>query len=282
MTMKLDLARLPSGILDPVSDVVGAALQAAPDLRPDDVMLVGAHARDLWHVSLGHETKTRPTHDIDLAIALASWDSYKALTSAFSATGSNQIRYRIVGIDVDLLAFGEVEDPVGVVTPPPRTDGVSVWAFDEIYNAAAPLDLGLTDAIRLPTPSGYAAAKLAAWLDRSAYGEFKDAQDIGVVLSWYSDSTEVSDSLYGTEAGNEVLATEEYDSTLAAAHWLGRDVGILIGAERTAELVKRWPGDKENLGAYLGLAFAPTSSPEHRRRQERIDALSRGIGHAMT
>ncbi|SDK01739.1 hypothetical protein SAMN05428985_102283 [Nocardioides sp. YR527] len=49
-----------------------------------------------------------------------------------------------------------------------------------------------------------------------------DAQDIGVVLSWYSDSAEVSDSLYETEAGNEVLATEEYDSTLAAAHWLGR------------------------------------------------------------
>ncbi|MEU0268238.1 hypothetical protein [Nocardioides sp. NPDC006303] len=277
MTMQLDLSRVPAGTLDPVRAVVDAALSAATNLHPDDVMLVGAHARDLWHTSLGHETKTRPTHDIDIAVALASWDSYRDLTSTFAPTGSNQIRYRIAGIDVDLLAFGGVEHPAGVVTPPPRKEAVSVWAFDEIYDAAVPLDLGLADPIRLPSPSGYAAAKLAAWLDRSSYGEFKDAQDIGIVLSWYFDSSEVSDSLYQTEEGNGVLAAEEYDSDLAAAHWLGRDVAILIGTARTAELLARWPGDKANLGAYLGLSFAPSSSPEHRRRLDHVAALSRGL-----
>lgn len=280
--MQLDLTCVPAGMLDPVRDVVEAALGAAPDLRPDDVMLVGAHARDLWHVSLGHESKTRPTHDIDLAVALASWDSYKALTGAFSSSGSNQIRYRIAGIDVDLLAFGAVEEPTGVVTPPPRKDPVSVWAFDEIYAAAAPLDLGLADPIRLPLPSGYTAAKLAAWLDRSAYGEFKDAQDIGTVLSWYAESTEVSDSLYQTDEGNVVLAIEEYDSALAAAHWLGRDVAILIGDERTSELLERWPGDEAKLSAYLGFEFAPSSSPEYRRRHSHIAALSRGIERTLS
>lgn len=68
---------------------------------------------------------------------------------------------------VDLLPFGELEDPEGVVRPPQRDDGIPVWAFSEIFDSSQPLPLHPSLTIRCPTVPGYTAAKLAAWLDRS-------------------------------------------------------------------------------------------------------------------
>lgn len=95
----LDLSRTPDGFLDPISRVVDAALSQADGLRADDIMIVGAWCRDILHHSLGHTFATTATRDLDLALALSSWDVYRSLASAFPRVGDTGIRFRIAGVD---------------------------------------------------------------------------------------------------------------------------------------------------------------------------------------
>jgi len=112
------LSRTPDGFLGPISRVVDAALYQGDGLRADDVMIVGAWCRDILHHALGHTFATTATRDLDLALALSSWDAYRSLTVAFPRVGDTGIRFRIADVDVDLLPFGNIEDPQGIVEPP--------------------------------------------------------------------------------------------------------------------------------------------------------------------
>jgi predicted nucleotidyltransferase len=186
-------------------------------------MLVGASCRDILHLSLGHTFATAATQDLDVALALSSWDAFHSIAAKFPSVGDTGIRFRIAGVDVDLLPFGAIEDPQGTVEPPSRREAMSVWAFEEIFASSLPLQLSPTIAIRLPTVAGFAAAKLGAWLDRSAWLETKDASDLALILYWCVESTYAGDRLYDTSEGNDVLIAEDSDLPLAAAHLLGRE-----------------------------------------------------------
>lgn len=140
----LDLSKIPDGFLDPIARVVEAILDTAGDLVPDDVMLVGASCRDVLHTALGHTFVTTATQDLDVALALSSWDAYRAIARTFQKIQDTGIRFRIADIAVDVLPFGAIEDPQGIVAPPSRHEAMSVWAFDEIFAASLPLPLSPT------------------------------------------------------------------------------------------------------------------------------------------
>jgi predicted nucleotidyltransferase len=137
----LDLSTTPDEFLEPIARVVEAALRHADSLRPGDVMVVGAWCRDIQHHALGHRFATSATRDLDLALALSSWDAYRALADAFPKVGDTGIRFRIAEVTVDLLPFGNIEDPQGTAQPPTRGEKLSVWAFEEIFAASLPLVL---------------------------------------------------------------------------------------------------------------------------------------------
>jgi predicted nucleotidyltransferase len=205
------------------------------------------------------------------------WDAYEALAASFVRVGNTRIRFRIANTDVDLLPFGDVEDPQGVVDPPARDQPLSVWALEEIFVDSLPLPLTSTLAIRIPTVAGFAAAKLGAWLDRSEWHETRDAADLALILHWYAESPAVQDQLYDTPAGNETLLAEGSDVPLAAAHLLGNDVVAVIGHQRQAELLSRWPGNRDLLVRELTLRGGPAWPPDPSRRLDLIDALTRGL-----
>jgi hypothetical protein len=117
-------------------------------------MIVGAWCRDILHSALGHTFATAATHDLDLALALSSWDAYRVLTTTFQRVGDTGIRFRIADIDVDVLPFGDIEDPQRLVHPPARGETLSVWAFEEIFAASLPLALSPTTTIQIPTIAG--------------------------------------------------------------------------------------------------------------------------------
>jgi predicted nucleotidyltransferase len=154
----LELRNASHALLSPVARVVEAAISATNELTPDHVMVMGAWCRDIVHSALGQTFATAATRDLDLALALSSWDAYRALTASFVRVGNTGIRFRIADADVDLLPFGEIEDPRGIVEPPTRKQTLSVWAFEEIFAASLPLALTGTLTIRIPTVPGYAAA----------------------------------------------------------------------------------------------------------------------------
>lgn len=272
----LDLSSIAEGFFDPIERVIAQMLNQAPGLDPDRVMLVGAWCRDTLHAALGHDFETRATRDVDIALALSGWDLYEQLAEAFPAASDTGVTFRIAGLVVDLLPFGEVEDPEGEVLPPTREDTISVWGFTEIFNAARPLPITPSLSIRCPTVPGYTAAKLAAWLDRSVWGESKDANDLALCVHWYQESVAVQDRLYESARGQGILIAEGADFPLAAARLLGLDVADLIGPERLSELLGRWPGNIEVFVRNFAIPAA-TSATQESRRREIIQALTRGL-----
>lgn len=277
----LDLTSITEGFLDPIVRVVEEMLEQVPELDPSRVMLVGAWCRDTLHAALGHDFDTRATRDVDLALALSDWTVYERLAAVFPATAHTGVAFRVAGPVVDLLPFGELEDPAGVVRPPRRDEGIPVWAFTEIFDGAQPLALHSSLTIRCPTVPGYAAAKLAAWLDRSEWREAKDANDLALSAYWYAESTRLCDRLYDTSAGQPFLVAEETDVPRAAARMLGADVADLLGPVRLAELLERWPGNLDMLVQNFVVPTASRQAPPAPRRLEVIEALTRGLAQPI-
>lgn len=273
----LDVSRIAEGFLDPIARVVEKMREHVPDLVPDRVMLVGAWCRDLFHAALGHDFEPRATRDVDLALALSGWETYELLARVFPRDGDTGVGFKIAGVVADLLPFGELEDPRGSIVPPTRGEAISDWAFAEIFSGSSPLVLSPSLTIRCPTVPGYAAAKLAAWLDRSKWGEAKDANDLALIEYWYVESKHVEGRLYDTPEGQQILVAEEVDLPRAAARLLGRDVSAIVGPERITELIERWPGDLDMLVRNFALSTGPRWLAQEHRRREVIDALTRGL-----
>lgn len=273
----LNMRRITEGFLDPITRVVEQMREHAPGIDPDQVMLVGAWCRDTLHAALGHDFETSATRDIDLALALSGWETFELLSSALSPVGRTGIAFKIDGLTVDLLPFGELEDPRGIVLPPTRSDAISVWAFAEILNSSFRLVLSPSLAIRCPTVPGYTAAKLAAWLDRSEWGEAKDANDLALTARWYMESKLVENRLYETPHGQQILVAEEADLMRSAVRMLGSDVADLVGPERLSELLERWPGDLDMLLRNFHVRTGPRRLDSQPRRLEVINALTRGL-----
>ena len=273
-----DLTKVGTEHLHSVAEVVASALAQAQNLSPERVMLVGAWCRDIWHVAQGHDFPTRTTHDLDLALALSGWETFEELTGAFPKVGPTGLRFAVAGRHVDLLPFGdEVEDPSGRVKPPTRQGDISVWAFEEVFDHSVELPLTEGISIRLPSIAGYAAVKLAAWLDRSEWRQVKDAGDIALVAYWYAESEDVERRLYESQEGQNILLSEEMDVTAAAARLLGKDMSTVIGEVRLHELLARWPGNIDLLTANFSLDHGPIWVPTRERRQHVIDAITRGL-----
>lgn len=224
-----------------VSPVVAALLEQIDEIEAADLMLVGAYARDILHVALGHQhLPLRATDDVDIALALANWRAFDAIDQTFEATRGTGICYSIAGLPTDVLPFGDIERPAGKATPTSRRgEAIDVWGMAEVYEASMAVQLDEVTRIRIPTPAGLGVLKLAAWMDRYPNGEYKDADDLAVVLFWYRTSETVRDRLYDAERDGDILIQHDFDIPLAAAALLARDIADVLGEARTAQLSER-------------------------------------------
>lgn len=248
------------------------------DIEPDDLMIVGASCRDILHAGYGHEFGLRATTDVDVAIALPAWAPFERLTQQLQPAGANGIRYLVRAITVDLVPFGEVEDPVGIVMPARREADMDVFAFSEVFGGALKLPLGADLEVRIPDPAGYCVLKMSAWANRSADNNFRDGADIAAVLYWYAESTAVEGRLYSTEEGIAILLAADVDRLLASAELLGRDIAQKIGPERTRELQARWPAlVRSRLVGELGHETIPGWTSDPGRREAVIERLCAGL-----
>lgn len=225
--------------MEHVAEVITALVeQAAVD--PETLMLLGADCRNAWHAELGYTSKLRSTTDVDFAVLLGDWEAYKRVRSVFQSVGSNDIRVRILGHAVDILPFGSVENPSGIAHPKQRDHGLNVFGFSSVFANSIRADIDGAPSMRLPTPAGYATLKILAWIDRSVYGQYKDASDLAVVMSWYAEATEVAEYLRDTDEGNALLEAHSFFPDRAAAEILGQDIVRLLGVDHTKNLASRW------------------------------------------
>ncbi|MDF3311933.1 hypothetical protein P3H15_43955 [Rhodococcus sp. T2V] len=109
-------------LLQIVDLVCSRLLERSDHLQPADLMILGAHCRNLLHDALGHTFTLRATEDVDLAFAIADWDAYAQVVDGLPEIGDTGIRYTVGGVPTDLVPFGPIEDPTGVVPDPPHRD----------------------------------------------------------------------------------------------------------------------------------------------------------------
>ncbi|MGN2636052.1 hypothetical protein ACTD5D_07635 [Nocardia takedensis] len=217
------------------------ALVTNDDVDVTSIMLIGAHCRDLLHLAFGRNDHLRSTSDVDLALAVHGHTDYRRITSALPRSGSTGIRYTVAEITVDLIPFGEIEDPAGTTSLPDRTETINVFGFREVFDRSIPLTLPSGSPIRLPSPAGYAALKLKAWCDRSVNGEYKDAADIATLCDWYQRDTDIRASLFESEPDRtDLLIRAGMDVDTATLFLLGQAISNVLGKDRTAELARAW------------------------------------------
>lgn len=232
----IDLSLVDPQLLDMISPVV-EDLQKSVGLDPASVLVVGATCRDVLHAAMGHTFEVRATNDVDLGIAVGDWTVSDRIEAKYERVGSNGIRYRIAGLPVDVMPFGEVEDPDGISSPAARGEDLIVFGFHDVFERAAHLSLPHGRVVRIPQPAGYAALKMRSWIDRR---ENKDAKDLALCTFWYQESATVQDRLYDTDAGQKILEALEWHVPVAAARLLGADVRGQLSLANHSDLVERW------------------------------------------
>lgn len=226
-----------SQVLDAVREVV-QNLEQDTGIPTTDVMVLGAHARDIIHSGLGHTTPCRSTDDVDLALALSGWADYTPVTQAYERTGNSDMRYRVHGVPVDFMPFGpHLEDPPGTVTPPPRKEGWTVAGFQDVFRHAQAVEISPQGSTAwVPSPAGYTALKLRSWADRAANGDTKDAQDLALACHWYAEAQTVHDELWETDRGQKLLVNHGFNAELAAVGLLSLEVAAIFSYAVREEL----------------------------------------------
>jgi predicted nucleotidyltransferase len=201
--------------------------------------IVGALARDilLTHV-FGIET-TRATRDVDLAIAVESWERFHAIKDRLGATGQFTIdRHRMQRLyhtqgtadppyPLDLIPFGGVQqDGYNIAWPPDMAVVMNVIAYEEALSSAITVAIAENLTIAIASLPSLALLKLFAWVDRHNETP-KDAQDLVILCRGYERAGN-EDRLYGPEI--QVLETVDYDLELASARLLGNDARLIASA----------------------------------------------------
>lgn len=148
----------------------------------EKIMLVGARCRDIHQKNIVGGEASRATKDIDFALALENWELFRALKQRFPSTTNAWQSVLVEGITLDIIPFGELEEPLGEVSSG-YTHKLNVRGMQEVFEHAQFLQLGDGLTIRMPTVSGLAALKMFAWLDRGRE-TYKDAQDLALILEW--------------------------------------------------------------------------------------------------
>jgi predicted nucleotidyltransferase len=157
-----------------------------------DYYVVGAVARDI-HLSANTEAGAiRRTKDVDLAIMVNDEGQYNDLKTALINTGhftphptENIKLFYKDGIEVDLLPFGEIEQPNRDVTLTDPSFVLNMPGFLEVYPFVDDIRIENDFSIKVCTMEGLILLKLIANDDRPQ--RTKDISDIEHIIKVYFD-----------------------------------------------------------------------------------------------
>ncbi|MDZ7768766.1 MAG: nucleotidyl transferase AbiEii/AbiGii toxin family protein [Woeseiaceae bacterium] len=203
-----------------LADVGGAALDT-------EFLIVGAIARDLL-LHYGHGVPiTRATADIDLGVAVGSWDEFRRLRDACLESGhftpDRPGNHRIIhrsGVPLDLIPFGGVEREDGTIEWPDDNAVMGVLGYREASATATQVQLPEKMPVATVCLPMLAVLKLMAWSERHTYTPRKDASDLFLVLGNYLNDENTA-RLY--EVGAHLLERKNFDYEAAGAWLAGHD-----------------------------------------------------------
>lgn len=283
-----------TGVIDVTGRVPGeqaqllASVYAAAKRRGVELLLIGAIARDFithhhWGADAGRATK-----DIDFAVQASTWDEYALLQDAlvdeaFIRTGvAHQLEHN--GVKVDLVPFGAITAPDGVLAwPPDGQPQMSTAGLLEAFQTAIVFEHRAPSAwtIRVPAPPTFLGLKVLAWADRG-HDKSKDAEDIDFVLTQAGHVASLVANLY--DEHQDVLELESFDTDLAIAHLLGRQAASLFLPATREKLVELLAPEVDASSTRLSTAMVQGHRPGQPDPYRLQTALARlkALHHGLT
>ena len=170
-------------ILAPAIAELLADLEAVFSKFGIDFYLVGAVARDINLSANEQLTSNRGTKDVDLAVKISDEGQYNQVKAALVETGifeaheteAIKLMYKN-NIEVDLLPFGEIEQPNRNVKLTNPTFVLNMPGFTEVYPFVKDFALENGQIVKVCTMEGIILLKLIAHNDRPQ--RTKDIVDI--------------------------------------------------------------------------------------------------------
>lgn len=226
MPTSFDLSGIPA--LRPLAEVAETLRDAAAGIV-DRWLIIGAMARDLLLQHAYGLPDRRKTADLDVAVAVASWEMFAALESRLLASGAQRHaavkhEFFVGGWKVDVIPFAGVEKNGVIRWPPDGETELDVTGFAEASSHA--LDVILPGGIRVlvTSPPGLLILKLIAWKDRHWRYPLRDGIDIRTLIDSYAERWN-QERLY--EEAGDILQHFAFDNALAGAALLGRDAAAI-------------------------------------------------------
>lgn len=187
----------------------------------DDLVIIGAAARDLLASHAAGLPIQRVTKDLDVAVAVSDMGSYRVATGRFDPHRAEpQFIYR--GHPIDVIPYGAVERDRHVLFDSDHR--LDVMGLAEA--AASKVEVTLRPGLVVPVASleAQGALKVLAWRDRRYDTRDKDAVDLAYLLAASSCG------VYEDELWDDVEALHATDHDLgeAGAYRLGRGAATLF------------------------------------------------------
>lgn len=195
-----------------------------------EIMLVGAAARDLLIRNATGALPQRATADVDIAVAVANWADYARLTAGLAPVGKSRHKFRVEGVEVDVIPFGGVESADRTITWP-NESVMNTIGFREALGCAVAVKLPGNVTVKVASLPAQTVLKLHAWRDRRQFTT-RDAIDLRSILTAYSNGPHLEE-LY-TE-WEQVLSHYDFDPELAGAHRVGSEIRQTLGAAMADE-----------------------------------------------
>ena len=192
-----------------------------------DFFVIGATARDIVVQQLLDMSSRRKTRDLDLAIAITSWEDFDDVRDALIADGfekdrSKHQRFYYDEYEIDIVPYGYVaKEDDNIYWPPEETIAMSVKGFDEVLREAITIDIDGRFSVKIASLHGLFLLKFNAWLDRHLATN-KDAEDMSFILSNYLMAN------VDRETYMEVYDWDDFDEYVAGAYWLAHDLAELL------------------------------------------------------
>jgi predicted nucleotidyltransferase len=243
-----------SGKIDPEKIKVLSKIKVVAADLGISFFVVGAFAREVIFEHIHQIHSPRMTEDIDIGVEVANWEEFQLLKTTLldrKILVETKSPHRLIDTEssmiVDILPYGGISGESKKISWPPDHDMVmSMLGFEEAYRSALTVRLSLKPVLDILIPSVPALTilKLISWNDAYPTRE-RDAHDLLFILENY-DATGIEAQLYDTHV--PLLTEEEYDTRLASARLLGRDIAHLCEHDTvnvlTAILIKETDEDQ--------------------------------------
>lgn len=204
-----------------------------------DFYVIGATARDLVLQKLADTSSRRKTKDLDLAIALYSWEYFNQIKNeliddGFRKEEKEMQRFYYKDYAIDIVPFGDIAKNDEIYWPPEETIALSVRGFNDVFKDVITVNVDDQISFKVASLHGLFILKLNAWASRNLETT-KDADDMIFIMDNYYDANFLRFQKDEFEKYSDdpcyKKALDDFDMFMLGVCWLAYDIVDLLDAK---------------------------------------------------